>query len=250
MIDSIRALYPYALAEGEGVGTAYEYVAKTRFIQPALDRLTKLGSAGRILVAGLPEKYGTSLDFAILADRIGAELEIADERAPAIDRARNAIEASRRSGKLSRLRVTFRQAASLDRVADGRHDAVFSCEVLQRVPTDAREAFANALRAAAPIGAVFVPNAENTSHLKISGLGGLALAELHDLFRGARVTYVDMPPFPPGIARSAEQRSRASSGFAERVAMRLLDAYCAAEPLVPNGLKRRVAHIACALWGG
>jgi hypothetical protein len=250
MIDSIQALYPYALAEGEGVGTAYEYVAKARFLRPAIEGLAKRGDTARLLVAGLPEKYGTSLDFAILADRLGAEIEIADERAAALDRARSAIEASRRSGKLSRLRVRFRQADSLERVADGRHDAVFSCEVLQRVPLDGREAFANALRAAAPIGAVFVPNAENASHLKISGLGGLALSELHDLFRGARVTYVDMPPFPPGIARTAEQRAKASTGLAEGVAMRLLDAYCAAEPLVPNGIKRRVAHIVCALWGG
>jgi hypothetical protein len=60
---------------------------------------------------------------------------------------------------------------------------------------------------------------------------------------------VDMPPFPPGISRSPEQRARASTGFAESVAMGLLDAYCAGERLVPPALKRRVAHIVCAIWG-
>jgi Methyltransferase domain len=250
MVESIRSLYPYALAEGEGVGTAYEYVAKARFMRPIVERLVRRDGARRVLVAGLPEKYGTSLDFAILADGVDADLEIADEREPAIDRSRSAIDAARRDGKLTRLRVQFRRCDSLDEVARGQHDAVLSCEVLQRVPAERREAFANALRAAAPIGAVFVPNSENASHLKISGLDGLTLADLRELFRGARAAYVDMPPFPPGIARTAEQRTRASTGLAEAVAMRVLDAYCAAEPRVPSAIKRRVSHIVCALWGG
>ncbi len=250
MAESIRALYPYALAEGEGVGTAYEYVAKARFMRPIVERLSRRGGTRRILVAGLPEKYGTSLDFAILADGLDAELEIADERERALDRSKSAIDAARRGGKLGGLRVRFRRCGSIDEVTRGEHDAVLSCEVLQRVAPERREVFANALRAAAPLGAVFVPNSENASHLKISGLDGLTLADLRDLFRGARFAYVDMPPFPPGIARSAEQRERASTGLAEALAMRALDAYCAAEPGVPNAIKRRVSHIVCALWGG
>jgi hypothetical protein len=250
MTESIRALYPYALAEGEGVGTAYEYVAKARFMRPITERLARKDGARRVLVAGLPEKYGTSLDFAILADGLDADLEIADERQAALDRSKGAIDAARRDGRLARLRVRFRRCDALDDVTRGEHDAVLSCEVLQRVPAEQREAFANALRAAAPIGAVFAPNSENASHLKISGLDGLTLADLRELFRGSRVAYVDMPPFPPGIARTAEQRTRASTGLAEAVAMRVLDAYCAAEPRVPGAIKRRVSHIVCALWGG
>ena len=51
----IAELYPYALAEGEGVGTAYEYFAKRRVVGPLLSRLP---AHARVLVAGLPEKYG------------------------------------------------------------------------------------------------------------------------------------------------------------------------------------------------
>jgi hypothetical protein len=250
MPDTIKALYPIALAEGEGVGTAYEYVAKARFLRPLSLKLGRSGPTGRVLVAGLPEKYGVSLDFALLAERSGAALEIADERPEAIERAARAIEQARRDGWLAHVQTSFRQLGSLDEVASlPAQDAVVCCEVLQRLPPERRPAFAEALRALAPVGAVFVPNAENGAHLKISGLGGFTLAELAELFRGARLAYVDMPPFPPGIVRSPEQRAKASTGALEWLAMRALDAYCAAEPWAPKFVKRRAAHIVCALWG-
>jgi hypothetical protein len=250
MVDHIKALYPYALAEGEGVGTAYEYVAKARFLRPIVERLKRGDRPARVLVAGLPEKYGTSLDFAILADRAGADLEIVDERPQAIDRATRAIDAVRAKGLLVSLRVTLERVESLGAVASrSGYDAVLSCEVLQRVAADQRSSFADAMRAAAPMGVAFAPNSENPSHLKISGLAGLTRADLAELFRGARLGYVDLPPFPPGISRSPQQRSQASTGVIEAVAMRALDVFCAGEPLVPDVLKRRVAHIVCARWG-
>jgi hypothetical protein len=253
MADSIRALYPYALAEGEGVGTAYEYVAKAAFLGPVvaeLRRRRRASASARFLVAGLPEKYGTSLDFAILASRCGAELCVADDRSTAIERARNAIGAAQHAGHLQGLRVSYRCLSALDAIATlDVHDAALSCEVLQRIPIGSRRSFVGALRARAPLGALFVPNAENAAHLRISGLEGFSRSEIEELFPGERCGYVDMPPFPPGIARSAEQRERASTGWAEAVAMKMLDVYCAAERLVPDRVKRRFAHIVCAAWG-
>ncbi|MGO9835147.1 MAG: hypothetical protein ACLP1X_13120 [Polyangiaceae bacterium] len=255
MKDTIKALYPYALAEGEGVGTAYEYIAKADFIRPIVSRLSDLarqaGSQGaRMLVAGLPERYGTSLDFAILAHRHGARLNVVDDRPEAIHRAERGIEAVKRAGHLQGLRVEYRRLESLSALSSVEpHDVVLSCEVLQRIPASAQPVFVSALRSLGPIGALFVPNAENASHLEISGLGGFSRRELEALFKGARLGYVDMPPFPPGIARSKEQRARASSGVAEAVAMRILDAYCSGERFVPSFVKRRFAHIVGAMWG-
>ncbi|HEY5240189.1 MAG TPA: hypothetical protein VIJ22_01935 [Polyangiaceae bacterium] len=245
-LGSIDELYPYALAEGEGVGTAYEYVAKARFFHARLRR------GARVLVAGLPERYGTSLDFAILAHRAGAELLVVDERAEAIERARRAIAAMQADGRLAGLEPIYRRIASLDALVDVEPcDAVLSCEVLQRVPSTSRRALAATLRSRAPVGAVFVPNGDNESHVRISGLDGLSRRELESLFDGqaCRFGYVDMPPFPPGIARTAEQRTKAATGVAEALGMRALDVFCAAEPFVPTLLKRHLAHIVCVAWG-
>jgi len=245
-LGSIIGLYPYALAEGEGVGTAYEYVAKARFFQAGLRR------GARVLVAGLPERYGTSLDFAILAHRAGAEMLVVDDRAEAIERARKAMDVMHGDGHLRGFEPTYRLLPTLDALADVEpHDAVLSCEVLQRVPAASRPRFASTLRSRAPVGAVFVPNGDNESHVKISGLEGLSRREMESLFagQGCRSGYVDMPPFPPGIARTAEQRSKAATGTAEALAMRALDVFCAAEPWVPSILKRHLAHIVCVAWG-
>ncbi len=204
MIDTfatVRALYPFALAEGEGVGTAYEYVAKSVFLRPLAEELQRPhGAPLRLLVVGLPEKYGSSLDFAILAHALGADLLVVDERPAALERAEKVVHTLQSGGRLTGLRVRYRSIAALSEVtALDPHDAVLSCEVLQRVPQAARGAFADGLRSLARRGALFVPNSENGSHLKISGLAGLTGGDLASLF--------------------------------------------------PAFLKRRVAHIVCAMWG-
>jgi hypothetical protein len=154
------------------------------------------------------------------------------------------------AGRLRGLRVTYRMLTALEELSGlEQHDAVLSCEVLQRVPRASRAALATVLRSLAPMGAVFVPNAENASHLAISGLAGLSMRELRGLFGAATFGYVDMPPFPPGIARSAEQRAKASTGRLEAIAMRVLNVYCSAERWLPAVVKRRFAHIVCAMWG-
>jgi hypothetical protein len=245
----IRSLYPFALAEGEGVGTAYEYVAKGTFLRPIVEALSG-ARAPRLLVAGLPEKYGSSLDFTILAHQLDADVLVVDDRPAALERAEKVVGELRDNGHLAGLRISYQALATLAEVSRvDRHDAVLSCEVLQRIPAPSRRAFAEELRAVAKCGAVFVPNSENASHLTISGLAGLSRAELAALFHGAPSGYVDMPPFPPGITRSAEQRSRASTGVVEAIAMRGLDLYCQGETLVPAFIKRRFAHIVCARWG-
>jgi hypothetical protein len=251
MTATIRSLYPFALAEGEGVGTAYEYVAKGAFMRPLSQELTRPhGAPPRVLVAGLPEKYGSSLDFSILAEALDGELLVVDDRPAALERAEKVVRALQSGGRLTGLRVQFRALGALAEVATlPPHDAVLSCEVLQRIPVGSRAAFADGLRSLARRGALFVPNSENGSHLKISGLGGLSGAELSGLFPGAFCDYVDMPPFPPGIKRSADQRSRASTGVLEAVAMRGLDSYCRAETFVPAFVKKHFAHIVCVMWG-
>jgi hypothetical protein len=248
MALSIKDLYAYALAEGEGVGTAYEYYVKRRVMAPLLAGLQR---GAQVLVAGLPEKYGTSLDFVLAASERGARVLLVDDRAAAVERARAAIGGVTREGKLT-ADVELRLLASFDDLAElPRHDLVLSCEVVQRLPEGERRDYVRTIRALGPRGVVFVPNSENGSHLAISGLGGLDRRGLSDLFGGqaTQVGFVDLPPFPPGIKRSEDQRARASSGVAEAIAMRGLEVYSAAEPILPSLVKRHFAHIVYATWG-
>ena len=88
---TIKDLYALALAEGEGMGTAYEYYAK----RLALGRWLKARPRpASILVAGLPEKYGASLDFLLLAGELGAAVTVVDDRPAALDRLRGALDLS------------------------------------------------------------------------------------------------------------------------------------------------------------
>jgi hypothetical protein len=95
---SIKSLYALALAEGEGVGTAYEYYAK----RLALGRwLKQVGRPVRMLVAGLPQKYGSSLDFLLLAEELGVAVTVVDERPFALDKLQSSLEAARAAGWLA-----------------------------------------------------------------------------------------------------------------------------------------------------
>ena len=69
----IKNLYQYAFIEGEGVGTAYEYFAKRLVLASWLPLLPR---RPKVRILGLPEKYGVSLDFWLLADELGAELGV------------------------------------------------------------------------------------------------------------------------------------------------------------------------------
>jgi len=242
----IRELYPYALAEGEGVGTAYEYFAKRRVSAGAFARLP---AHARVLVAGLPEKYGCSLDLLLAAWERGADVTVLDERAEAIAKLKATLERTRAAGMLGGLRVEARRVDGFDTALPGA-DLVACSEVLQRLPAGSRASFCSALTASARAGLVFVPNSINGSHLKISGLGGMTPEELAELLPVAReVGLVDMPPFPPGITRSADQREKATSGRSEAVAMECLELYARAERFAPRMLAERVAHISYAAWG-
>ena len=85
---TIKSLYPLALAEGEGVGTAYEYFAKRLVLS---SWLAKLPTVRRLIIAGLPEKYGSSLDFLLIAQEMGVA-SLQDYRAKMQSHAEAAID--------------------------------------------------------------------------------------------------------------------------------------------------------------
>lgn len=87
--SSIRILHNVALAEGEGFGTAYEYYVKLKPLT-ALIFSKDMVKLRNVLIAGLPERYGFSLDFVILCNVLKCDkLIVLDDRNTALDNFNN-----------------------------------------------------------------------------------------------------------------------------------------------------------------
>jgi hypothetical protein len=246
-LRSIKSLYPLALAEGEGIGTAYEYFAKRLRLAPWLATLPQ---PQRMLIGGLPQKYGSSLDFLLLAQELGAsEIVAIDDRAAALEKCRQSLAAAATVSGLTRVRPRFVLVRDIRQITELNEtfDLCLSSEVLQRLDPLGSRAYLSRIAKLATSVALFAPNGDNSSHTTISGLAGLCLDDLHALVQeigpSGDFGYVDMPPFPPGLTRSAEQRERASSGRFEQIAMWLLGRYARAERWFPGAWRRRQSHI-------
>jgi hypothetical protein len=238
----LEKLYEVAFLEGEGIGTAYEYLVKWRSLQP----LFKFGIRS-ILVLGLPEKYGTSMDFVMLADHHGCGLTMVDDRSKSVNKCRNVLREMTERGLLRKTPRLIEVDDLLNHPKDiGVFDLALSCEVLQRLaPIRRRDYVRNAL-GIAKYAAVFAPNKSNGSHAKISKLGAMELSELQKLFNGYQIVdegYVDMPPFPPGL--KTKSRNRASGthrALQDKIVIRLLDGWSKIERL-STGFKPGNSHI-------
>jgi hypothetical protein len=260
---SIKDLYPLALAEGEGMGTAYEYYVKRMALARFLGDWPRPQS---ILIAGLPEKYGVSLDFLLLATELGARATVIDDRPAALERLHGALSGLAKMAGAATLAPPA-HTALLDLYSlgalEGQFDLVLSSEVLQRLTPAGRATYVRRLAKVAPALALFCPNADNEAHNSRSGLGGLRLEEMTDLMdvhvrqaaaakaggRSPAVGFIDMPPFPPGITRSAAQREEATSGRFEALVMWGLGGYAHAERFMPRAARRRQSHIVYAFAG-
>ena len=254
---SIKKLYTPALAEGEGVGTAYEYYAKRLVLAPWLKTLSVKPKT--ILIAGLPEKYGSSLDFFLLADELGATVTVVDERPFALEKAKAAIAALADEGWPLQSEPAFQNVTDLATLTaeNGRYDLILCSKVLQRLAAEQRQAFVDSCCHAGTAVALFAPNADNAAHTNISGLSGITLNDLQTLISSVPLHtpasnlsngHIDMPPFPPGIVRSEEQREQATSGTFEAIAMWGLNYYARFEKWLPKSIRQRQSHIVYALF--
>ena len=81
MTATIRSLYPLALLEEQGMGTAYEYYSKLRVVQAAFSAAHGTADGPHsLLVLGLPEKHGYDLDLLLVAQQARATLTLCEDR--------------------------------------------------------------------------------------------------------------------------------------------------------------------------
>jgi hypothetical protein len=248
---SIKSLYPLALAEGEGIGTAYEYFAKRLVLTPWLAKIHPVRS---LLIAGLPEKYGSSLDFLLLAQEMAVpDITVVDDRLAALDKGRHSLSEAQAKGELTSVHPNYVLVADMARLVEltGTFDLCLGSEILQRLDSGRQKGYVEGLAKLAPVLALFAPNGDDPSHTNLSGLSGLSLTDLHAVVATVGLPvlagYVDMPPFPPGLTRSAAQRRQATSGRVEALAMRLLHHYARMEKHFPLGWRQAHSHIVYAL---
>jgi len=246
----IKSLYAINLVEGEGVGTAYEYCAKFRKLEKFINSIEK---PKKILIAGLPEKYGLSMDFFLLGQILKAETVVVDERPEVLARAQSVLSTLKEKQLIDAKMVVFEKVENLTSFKDegimkGKFDLALSSEVYQRLD-GGQQAYIDNLRIKADNLAIFVPNQGNSSHAELSGLKSVYLEGLLKHFGECAnmsiydAGYLDMPPFPPGLSRSQEKRQQASENRLEGFLMKILGLYCYFEKFFPGFVKKKIAHI-------
>lgn len=254
---AIKSLYVPALAEGEGVGTAYEYFAK-RLVLGRWLKKRPFSPNPRLLIAGLPEKYGSSLDFMLLAEEMGAEVTVLDERPFALEKLQQGLAAAQQEGWLTAVTPHYQAITRLDAnfPVEGQYDLVIASEVLQRLSAAGQKQYVAECGRVGTAVVLFAPNAENAAHANLSGLATVGLDRMKTLFQQtADLTlqtsgYIDMPPFPPGMMRTEDQREQATSGTFEAVAMWGLGYYARLEHILPTAVRRKQSHIVYGMGVG
>ena len=223
----IREYERIAFLEGEGFGTAYEYAAKEKIVRAFVKRKK------RILVYGLPEKYGFSLNLFLHARISNAEcflFNANNKKIPAQVR--------------TEMRKMGVKIINSDFISKKRFDSVMCSEVIQTMSSFALKSLQRIVKGKSFL--FFVPNRNNLSHKKISGLSGLDEQELRKMFgEKTSVSYLDIPFFAPGIkSNKKKQKSIILNVFAAIG----IPVFSFIERFYPQALKKRKAHLVCALY--
>ena len=249
--ESIRSLYALNLLEGEGLGTSYEYYVKLRRLKRFI---LSVGPPKKILIAGLPERYGLSLDFFLLGRMLCADVFVVDERSERLDKAKSVLEILKRTKAWRDNEVTFMKVEDISDIAgktflNDHFDLSLSCEVLQRLEGSQKKYVSGLMKVSSNFS-LFVPNEKNQAHTRISALKGIRLDELVSLIQSEEAGiqmydhgYIDIPPFPPGVSRSQKKREKASKSWAVKTFMKGLEIYSHLENMLPSRVKEKQAHI-------
>jgi len=240
-----RKFYDLAVSEGEGLGTVYEYLVKYKLLSSTILKNEK----PKILIAGLPEKYGYSFDFISFCEECDSDYEIVDERTAKIDRLKQIFEKTY-SGKVS---VQSYNLCALDDIyPQGHFDWVLSCEALQRLSPGGQVQYIKSLKKIAKKVILFVPNGDNNGHQSHSGLNTVTMGalikqlDIADSSEHRDTGYIDMPPWPPGVKSNP---LKGDMGMAIcNISLNILQVISAIEPFYPQFFKLKYAHLIYIVW--
>jgi hypothetical protein len=246
---SIVDLYPIALLEGQGMGTAYEYSAKLKLLARIV---STTHPPRRLFMGGLPEDYGVDLDFALLAARYGCWTVVADDRPSALETFAHALTLPPLAGSADPGRFEMRQLTTLarpTRTDDAPFDLWVTTSAIQRLKDGQLAEYLAQVREMSRHAVLWVPNKANKEHLSISGLDGFFLPDLVAVCQRAglkvgEASYLDVPPFPPGLKRSTRAKEKAAHSQLEQLIMRGLEWWTWGERFLPHFVKRRFGHLA------
>ena len=244
-ISKLDRLLELALKQGEGFGTAYEYYVKLHLLRKFFAKTDCQPKS--ILIAGLPEKYGYSLDIALLSQDLNAELTVLDDREDCLDKF------TKLSQELGILDVEHCKLVSVSDWANlslnKEYDLIVSCEVLQRLNDSQRISYVRDLALMAKCLAIFTPNSGNRSHTKLSRLNSLSIQELIAFISKTDLhvfdtDYLDAPPFPSGVKinRDTHQNQQYNKYFHKAMIV-LLSTWTRVERICPRLIMKRFSHI-------
>ena len=233
---NIDTLYSLALSEGEGIGTAYEYFIKLKL----LSKFVKGKKIKNVLIYGLPERYGFSIDFVLFGQINNFNITIVDDRKERIKSFERIINKLIKKGLLLKRPRVIKLKKLNNLSFDKRFDLLVCSEAMQRLSNKEKINYIRLISKISKYAALFVPNKNNKMHSTLSKLNGLSLDELKGYFNKASILnigYIDIPPFPPGLKKNKRKEQ------INKLFSLLLIAWTRLERLLPKTIKRRIAHI-------
>lgn len=228
-----------SFAENEGLGMWYEYLAKLR-IYPS-------GHKMKVLVLGLPEKYGLGVDNLLFLMKGASSLTIVDNRPHVLANFKKiANNFLKNDANLEILNVDDFTKTNFKR---NSFDLVCSSEVLQQF-SNYIEVIQEMIRVSKKYVIFFVSNKFCYAHPKFSGLNSYSLKEVKNELKKIRqieikkAGYVDIPPYPSGINVSHNKRIKKSFwiGLVKKILIFITPVLIIMETVYPPPLRQCFAH--------
>lgn len=238
--------------QGEGWGTAYEYWVKYVYLLKTTARNQPIK---RILIAGLPEKFGLGLDFLIFAQIKQCACVVVDERPEKIAQISKLTEYLVHELFLQEHLFTFvisdireftKKALSTE-----KFDLVLNCEYLQRLSSSVREITIGDILNIAERGIFFVPNKDHEGHKMHSALHALTKEDTNQWKHSIEhmcyyhYRYIDFPPWPAGITlHSGIQRDNLKRKlYITYIVSCMLMIWAVIAENLPEGIRRKKCHM-------